>query len=86
MPGLIKQSSSQVLGRLEALIELVRGQHLVEQLAGHGRTRFVMLGIVLQDLRPGGPHLVDLRRILDEIAGHTRAAEARILHIRKHPV
>ena len=86
MPGLVEQRSRQVLRRLEALIEFLGGQHLVEKLGRHGRTRFMVLRVVLQDLRPGRPHLIDLRRILHEIARHARATEAGILHVRKHAV
>ena len=45
-----------------------------------------MLRVILQYFRPVRPHLVHLRRILDEIARHTRPAEARIFHGGKHAV
>ena len=45
-----------------------------------------MLRVMLEHFRPGRPHLVHLRRILDEIARHARPAEARVFHIRKHSV
>src|SRR3954452_11233615 len=45
-----------------------------------------MLRVVLEYFRPSRPHLVDLRRIFDEIARHTRSTEARIFYVREHAV
>src|SRR4029453_11710936 len=45
-----------------------------------------MFRVIAEDFRPRGPHLVYLRRILDEITRYTRSAEPRILYVRKHAV
>src|SRR5438445_12792026 len=45
-----------------------------------------MLREILQHFRPGRPHLVYLRGVLDEIARNARAAKAWIFHVRKHSV
>src|SRR5207248_9546026 len=64
---------------------LFRSDLLYERL-WHGLPCLVMLRVILQHFRPVRPHLVHLRRILDEIARHTRPAEARIFHGGKHAV
>src|SRR5882724_6302766 len=45
-----------------------------------------MFRVIAEDFRPRGPHLVYLRRILDEITRHARSAEPRILYVREHAV
>ena len=62
VPRLVEQRRAQVLGGGEALVELARGQHLVEQFLRHRLAGLVVLGVVRQHRRPVGPHLVDLRR------------------------
>ena len=84
MPGLIEQRGRQILGRLETLVEFFRRNDLVEQGLRDRLAGLIMLGVILQHLRPIPPHLVDLRRILHEVARDTSAAEARILYVRKH--
>ena len=86
MPGLVEQRGREIFGCLETLVELFRREHFVEQLLRHRRAGLIMLRVMLQHFRPGLPHLVHLGRILDEIARHARPAEARVFHVRKHPV
>src|SRR5438552_10969079 len=64
-----------------ALIEFSRSLDLVEQRLRHRLTGLVMFREVLQHFRPGRPHLVYLRRVLNEIARHTRSAKPRIFHV-----
>ena len=86
MPCLVEQRRRQVFGRFVTLIEFFRGHDFIEQRLRDRFAGLVMLGVILQHFRPGRPHLVHLRRILDEIARHARSAEARIFHVRKHSV
>src|SRR4051794_28794148 len=86
MPGLIEKRSGDVFGRLESLIKFFRGLDFIEKRLRDRFAGLVMLGEILQDLGPGRPHFVYLRRILDEIPWHARSAEARIFHIGKHSV
>jgi hypothetical protein len=46
----------------------------------------VVAGVVGENLRVAQPHLVDLRRVLDEVAGHRGAGEHRILHVGEQAV
>ena len=86
MPCLIEQRRGEVLGCFVSLIEFVGRLHFIEQRLRNRFAGLIMFRVIFQDFRPVHPHLVDLRRILDEIARHARSAEARILHVRKHSV
>src|SRR5207302_8595625 len=86
MPCLIEQRSGQIFGRLKSLIKFFRGLDFIEKRLRDRFAGLVMLGEILQDLRPGRPHFVYLRRILDEIARDARSAEPWIFHVRKHSV
>ena len=52
----------------------------------HGSAGLIVLRIVREHARIGRPHFVVLRRKLDEVAGHVRAGELRVLHIREQAV
>src|SRR4030095_8930387 len=84
MPRLIEKRGGKVLGRLVTLIELFRGNDFIEQLLRNWFAGLVMFRVILEHFRPGRPHLVHLRRILDKVARHTRSAEPRIFYGRKH--
>jgi hypothetical protein len=86
VPALVEQRRGQVLGGAVAFVELLGRLHLVQQFLRHRRAGLVVLGVVGQHFRPGHPHLVDLRRELDEVARHAGAREARVLHVREHAV
>src|SRR4030095_11130825 len=86
MPRLIEKRGGKVLGRLVTLIELFRGNDFIEQLLRNWFAGLVMFRVSLEHFRPGRPHFVHLRRILDEIARHARSAESRIFYVRKHSV
>src|SRR6266576_5343345 len=84
MPGLIEERGRKVLGCLKALIELFRGNDLIEERLRNWFAGLVMFRVILQHFRPGRPHLVNLRRVLHEVARHARSAEPRIFYVRKH--
>ena len=86
MPGLVEQCCCEVFRRREALVELAGRQHLVHQRLRHRLARLVVLRIIGQHARIRRPHFVVLRRVLDEVARHARAGEARILHVREQAV
>ena len=86
MPRLIEQRCRKVFGRLVALVEFLGGDDFIEQRLRDRFAGLVMLCKILQHFRPSRPHLVDLRRVLDKIARHSRPAESRIFHVRKHAV
>src|SRR6266704_3602698 len=84
MPGLIEERSRKVLGCLKALIELFRGNDLIEERLRNGFAGLVMFCVILEHFRPGRPSLINLRRVLHEVARHARSAESRIFYVRKH--
>ena len=84
--GLVEHGRGQVLGGRVALAVLFGGQHLVQQFLRDRFAGFMVLGVVGQDRRPGRPHLVDLRRVFDEVARHRGAGELRVLHVREQAV
>ena len=86
VPCLIEQRGGQILGSLESLVEGLGREDLVEQIRRHRFTGLVMQSVVFQDLRPGGPHLVDLRRVFHEVAWHRCAGEVGVAHVRKETV
>ena len=86
VPALVQARGAQVLGRGETLVELLGRQHLVQQRARHRLAGLVVLRVVRQHARPVRPHLVDLRRVLDEVARHLGAGHARVLHVGEHAV
>ncbi len=84
MPFLVEHGGGEILRGGITLIELLRRQYLVQQLLRHGRAGLVVLREVRHDDRLASPHLVVLRRILDEVPGHRRAGEQRVVHVRQH--
>jgi len=74
VPGLIEQRRSEVLGSGIALVELLRRQHLLEELGRHRLAALVVAGVMRDHARLARPHLVVLRGVLDEVARHRRAA------------
>lgn len=86
MPVLIQHRRTQILGGGKALVELGRGNHLVQQCLRHRRAVLIMLGVVLQDGWFVGPHFVDLQGKLDEVARHAGAGEIRVFDVGEHAV
>mmetsp|Transcript_53120 Transcript_53120/g.124204 ORF Transcript_53120/g.124204 Transcript_53120/m.124204 type:complete len:781 (-) Transcript_53120:457-2799(-) len=86
MPAQVEQGGAEVFGGRKTLVELLRGEHLVEQFTRHRLARAVVTGVVGQHGRPARPDLVHLGRVLDEVGRRLGAREARVAHLREHAV
>ena len=78
VPGEVEQRRRQVFRGGEALVEGPGREHAFQEVGRDGFAGLVVDGVVLQHLRPGGPHLVHLRGVLHEVARHRSAGEGGI--------
>ena len=76
VPRLVEQRGREVLRGREPLAVLAGGQQRVHPLRGHRLARLVVPRERPQDRRVPGPHLVDLRRVLDEVPRDARCRTA----------
>src|SRR3546814_6666455 len=66
IPALVQNRGGKILGGRKALSVFLRCHYLVEQRAWHCRAGLVVLRIVLQHVRIGRPHFIELRRRSEE--------------------
>ena len=68
VPHHVQFGRGQQLGGVVALVEGVRLLDLRQQLSRHGCAGLVVLGVMLENRRVGGPMLIELRGKLDKVA------------------
>ena len=86
VPRLVEPGRGEVLARLEALVERLRGAQPLDDVRRKRLAGLDVLGVVVEDLGPHDPHLVHLAGELDEVAEHGRAGEVRVRHGGEEPV
>ncbi len=84
MPLHIQLSGGQQLRQGIALIKGCGFLDLRREFRRHGRVGLVVAGVMVQDLRVRGPVFIELRRKLDEVAGHGGARQTGILRVGEH--
>src|SRR4051794_17600368 len=79
MPGEIEQSSGDILGSLEALVEALRLLDSLNQILRHDSTSLIMLRVVGEHRGLQGPVLIELRGELHEVGGCVE--QCRVLYV-----
>ena len=81
VPSHVEAGGGEVLAKGIAGLEVDALQHALLQVGGHGFTRLVVAGIIVENLGDAGERLVELRRHLHEVAGHIGAGQTAILTV-----